>query len=126
MATSTFLRLVFPGGHWYQPHMTKSSIENLARALAQAVPQGLRSVGDDLEKNFRAILQSGLNRLDLVTREEFEVQQAVLLKTRQKLEALEARLANLETAPKKTAAKKAGKKKTAKKKSGGKKPRTKR
>ena len=51
---------------------------------------------DDLESNFRGVLRSGLNKLDLVTREEFEVQEAVLARTREKLEALEAKLAALE------------------------------
>ena len=76
--------------------MANESIEELARKLAESVPEGLRSMRDDLEKNFRGVLRSGLAKLDLVTREEFEVQQAVLAKTRQKLEALEARLKELE------------------------------
>lgn len=93
------LPLVFCGVVRYQTHMTKDSIEKLASALAQAVPQGLRSVGDDLEKNFSSLLRSGLNRLDLVTREEFEVQEAVLARTRANLDAMEARLAALESGP---------------------------
>ena len=76
--------------------MTEQSIEGLAKKLAEAVPEGLRSVGDDLEKNFRSVLRASFARLDLVTREEFEVQEAVLARTREKLEALEARLAELE------------------------------
>jgi len=96
--------------------MSKETVENLAKALAESVPEGLRSVRDDLEKNFRSVLQSGLARLDLVTREEFEIQQAVLTKTREKLNALEQRLAGLEKGPKSAA--KAGRKKSAKKKAG--------
>jgi hypothetical protein len=92
--------------------MANESIDKLAKTLAETLPQGLRSVRDDLEKNFRSVLDSGLARLDLVTREEFEVQEAVLLRTREKLEALEARLAKMESGP---AAKKTKKKKTAKK-----------
>jgi len=76
--------------------MTNESIENIARKLAEAVPEGLRSVREDLEANFRSVLKASLAKLDLVTREEFEVQEAVLAKTREKLEALEARLAELE------------------------------
>lgn len=72
--------------------MSKESIDQLARRLAAAVPEGLRSVRTDLEDNFRAVLKSGLSRMDLVTREEFEVQQAVLARTREQLEALEQRL----------------------------------
>lgn len=76
--------------------MTNESIENLAEKLAAAVPGGLRSIREDLEHNFRAVLRSSLSKLDLVTREEFEVQEAVLARTREKLEALEAKLAQHE------------------------------
>lgn len=76
--------------------MNKESIENLAAKLAESLPEGLRSMREDLEQNFRAVLRSRLSRLDLVTREEFDVQEAVLRRTREKLEALEARLAELE------------------------------
>ncbi len=96
--------------------MAIESIDELARRLAESVPQGLRSVKDDLEKNFRSVLQAGLGKLDLVTREEFEVQEAVLARTRQKLEVLEERLISIETA--KAASKK---KKTKKKKAKAKK-----
>ena len=76
--------------------MTDDSVESLASKLAEAVPEGLRSMREDLESNFRAVLRSSLSTLDLVTREEFDVQEAVLAKTRDKLEALEARLQELE------------------------------
>jgi len=94
--------------------MANKSIDRLAKTLADTVPQGLRSVRDDLEKNFQSALKSGLGKLDLVTREEFEVQEAVLARTREKLEALESRLAKMETKPatKKTRAKKTTKKKS--------------
>ncbi len=80
----------------YQIAMTDESIENLARKLAESMPESLRSVRDDLETNFRAVLRASLSKLDLVTREEFEVQEAVLRKTREKLDGLEAKLAELE------------------------------
>ncbi len=54
------------------------------------------SPAKDIEKNVKAMLQSGLQRLDLVPREEFELQAEVLLRTREKLEALEVRVAELE------------------------------
>jgi len=76
--------------------MAENSLEELARKLAEAVPAGLRSVQQDLEQNFRSVLQAGFGKLDLVTREEFEVQEAVLARTRAKLEALETRLAEYE------------------------------
>jgi BMFP domain-containing protein YqiC len=76
--------------------MTDESIENLARKLAESMPEGLRSVREDLENNFRSVLRASLSKLDLVTREEFEVQEAVLLRTREKLEALEEQLQRFE------------------------------
>ena len=51
---------------------------------------------EDLEQNFRSVLRGGLEKLDLVTREEFEVQEAVLARTREKLEALEKKVAEFE------------------------------
>ena len=60
------------------------------------MPPGLDAIRTDLEKNIRAALQGVLNNMDLVTREEFEVQKAVLAKTRQKVEALEQQLQVLE------------------------------
>ena len=113
---TVFLRLAFCGRLGYQVGMANDMIENLARMLADAVPQGLKSVRDDLEQNFQSVLRSGLGKLDLVSREEFEVQQAVLSRTREKLDALEARLESIDSKPKKAASKK---KKTAKKKPGG-------
>lgn len=89
--------LVFCSGLRYQLTMANESLDKLARALAESVPEGLRSVREDLEKNFRSVLQSGIGKLDLVTREEFDVQEAVLARTREKLEALEVRLQELES-----------------------------
>ncbi|PKM12541.1 MAG: hypothetical protein CVV13_04835 [Gammaproteobacteria bacterium HGW-Gammaproteobacteria-3] len=74
------------------------AIDDIASRLANAVPPGLNSLKEDLEKTFHAILQGALGKLDLVTREEFEVQKAVLAKTRTKLEDLEIRVAALEKA----------------------------
>lgn len=79
--------------------MSDDSIEKLATRLAESVPEALRSVRDDLEKNFRSVLKTGIGKLDLVTREEFKVQEAVLARTREKLDALEAKLAELEKNP---------------------------
>lgn len=109
--------------------MSKESIEQLAKALAETLPEGVRALRDDLEKNFRSVLISGIGKLDLVTREEFEVQRAVLTRTREKLALLEARLADLEMptkqapAGKKASKKKAARRKPAKKKAAGKKTR---
>jgi hypothetical protein len=76
--------------------MNDNSIESLARKLADSLPGGLRSMREDLEQNFRSVLRGGLEKLDLVTREEFEVQEAVLARTREKLEKLEQQVAELE------------------------------
>ena len=73
-------------------------IDDLARRLAGSVPEGVLALRRDLEQNFKGVLQSQLAQLDLVTREEFDVQANVLKRTREKLAALEARLAELEKA----------------------------
>ena len=75
---------------------TRFGMDDLARQLVESLPQNLRLLGQDLERNFRALLHSGLERMELVTREEFDLQRAVLERTRSKLEAMEARLADLE------------------------------
>ena len=71
-------------------------IDDLARRLSNTVPAGLREAQQDLEKNFRTVLQNTLAKLDLVTREEFDVQSRLLSRTREKLEALEKTNAELE------------------------------
>ena len=72
-----------------------SQLDELARRLSNLVPPGLRESREELQQNFKSVLQAGLGKLDLVTREEFDVQRAVLLRTREKLDALEQRLAEL-------------------------------
>lgn len=71
-------------------------LEDLARRLSEAMPPQLAALKGDLEANFKSVLQSGLAKLELVTRQEFDVQAGVLARTREKLTALEARLAALE------------------------------
>ena len=71
-------------------------IDDLARRLAGSVPESVMALRRDLEQNFKGVLQSQLAKLDLVTREEFDVQASVLKRTREKLAALEQRLAALE------------------------------
>ena len=72
------------------------ALDELARRLSDLVPPGMKEAGAELEQNMKATLQAGLAKLDLVTREEFEVQRAVLLRTREKLDALEKALEALE------------------------------
>ena len=90
------MQLAFCRALRYQTNMSTTPIEKLAKKLAEAVPDGVRAIRSDLEDNFRSVLQTGLGKLDLVTREDFEVQEAVLQRTREKLEALEKRLQDLE------------------------------
>ena len=70
--------------------------DEIARRLADAVPTGIREIQQDVEKNLRAVLQASLSKLDLVTREEFDVQARVLARTREKLDKLEQTLGELE------------------------------
>ncbi len=72
------------------------TLDDMARKFADALPAGVRAFQEDMEKHIRASLQSMFERLDLVTREEFDVQTQVLAKTREKVEALEAIVARLE------------------------------
>lgn len=72
-------------------------LEQVARQIQNVLPQGIKDFGDDIDKKIRTVLQSQLNKLDLVNREEFDVQTQVLLRTREKLNRLEQRLNELET-----------------------------
>ena len=71
-------------------------LDDLAKKIAGSVPTGLQSLQEDLRKNLRSALESNLSRLDLVTRQEFDIQSAVLARTREKLEGLEKQLAEME------------------------------
>jgi ubiquinone biosynthesis accessory factor UbiK len=76
--------------------INSNGLDELARRLADSVPESLRAVGRDLESNFKAVLQAQLAKLDLVTRQDFDVQAAILERTQGKLTALDARLKDLE------------------------------
>jgi ubiquinone biosynthesis accessory factor UbiK len=73
--------------------LSTAMLDELARRIGQTIDA---SPAKDIEKNIKALLQSSLQRLDLVPREEFELQTQVLQRTREKLEALEARVAQME------------------------------
>jgi len=73
--------------------LNSKTFDELAAKISAAIEA---SPAKDIEKNVKAMLSSGLARLDLVPRSEFDVQAQVLLKTREKLEAMEARLAEIE------------------------------
>jgi len=72
------------------------TLDDLTRRLAVTLPKGLQTMQEDLRKGLRASLEAGLSRLDLVSREEFDVQSAVLARTRERLKAMEARIEALE------------------------------
>jgi len=71
-------------------------LDDFAKRLAEVVPQSARDLHQDIEKNLRAVVTGTFNKLNLVTREEFEIQQNVLLRTRSKVEKLEEQVAELE------------------------------
>ncbi|TPG61471.1 ubiquinone biosynthesis accessory factor UbiK [Ewingella americana] len=71
-------------------------IEQIARQVHESMPKGIREFGEDAEKKIRQVLQAQFSRMDLVNREEFDVQTQVLLRTREKLVAMEQRLTDLE------------------------------
>lgn len=76
--------------------------DDVVKRLQDAIPPRMREMQKDLEQNFRNILQSAFAKLDLVTREEFDTQTRVLARTRAKLEALEKKVAALQSKTKKT------------------------
>lgn len=78
--------------------MRPNPVQELAERLSQVLPPGLASVRDELRDNFRAVLQSQLSELDLVSSEQFEVQKELLLRLRKRLQELEARVQELENA----------------------------
>jgi hypothetical protein len=80
----------------FENRLDAKKLDELARGVMDKLPSGFQTMQHDMEKNLRAALQSAFGKLDLVTREEFEVQTAVLQRTREKLEALEARVTELE------------------------------
>jgi BMFP domain-containing protein YqiC len=71
-------------------------LDDLAQKVAGSLPSGLQVLKEDMERNLRAVLEAALAKMDLVTREEFDVQSAVLARTREKLQRLEAQVAELE------------------------------
>ena len=71
-------------------------IEEIARQITDAIPPGVKSMAEGAEATVKQVLQSQLSRLDFVSREEFDVQTQVLARTREKLNAMEERLAELE------------------------------
>lgn len=76
--------------------MNPNFIDDLAKKLSDAIPPGPRQFGEEIEKNLKAVLQSAFTRMNLVSREEFEVQSQVLARTRAIVETLEHQVKVLE------------------------------
>jgi BMFP domain-containing protein YqiC len=76
--------------------MNSTGLDELARRLAESVPPSVRAFARDLESNFKAVLQAQLAKLDLVSRNEFDVQAALLARTQAALASLEQRLKDIE------------------------------
>ncbi len=71
-------------------------LDDVAQKLSSVLPDSLQTVQQDIEQNFKTVLQNAFNKMDLVTREEFDVQTNVLSRTREKVDALEKQLTELE------------------------------
>ena len=76
--------------------MNPKKIEEIAKQLSENMPESLKQFAGEFENKSKQVLQNQLMKLDFVSREEFEVQQHVLLKTREKLEQLQQQVAELE------------------------------
>lgn len=76
--------------------LNAKKIEEIAKQVTESIPPGLKSMASDFEDKAKSVLQSKLSQLNVVTREEFDVQTQVLIKTRAKISELEAKLAELE------------------------------
>lgn len=72
------------------------AVEDIVEKIGQLIPQDFKTMREEFQTNAKAIMVANLKKMDLVTREEFEVQKAVLAKTRQKLKLLETELKALE------------------------------
>ena len=76
--------------------VNRDALHDLASRITSLLPDHMQQMQDDLEANIHNLLQNGLAKMNLVTREEFDVQTALLERTREKLETLEQRLTELE------------------------------
>jgi BMFP domain-containing protein YqiC len=76
--------------------LNSKKLEEIAQQISDAVPPSMKTVAEGAEAKVKQVLQSQISRLDFVSREEFDIQSQVLMRTREKLEALETRLAKLE------------------------------
>lgn len=72
-------------------------IDELIQRISAGMPSGMKEIQADMEKNIRAAVRATLDKMDVVTREEFDIQKEVLVRTRTRLEQLEKQVAELET-----------------------------
>lgn len=75
--------------------LNPQKIEQIIQQIQNSLPQGMKDLGKDAEVKFKQVLQSQLTKLDVITREEFEVQTQVLMRTQEKLTELEKRIDEL-------------------------------
>ena len=76
--------------------MDVNKINEFVQQVFSAMPDGLKNLPGDVQKNLHSAIQTAFHKMDLVTREEFDAQRGVLARTREKLEALEKKVAELE------------------------------
>lgn len=76
--------------------MNSKNLNEIIQNIIDAMPAGLKNMPQEMQQNCRAAIQGVIEKCDLVTREEFDAQRAVLLRTREKLEALEKKLSEIE------------------------------
>jgi len=74
------------------------TIEEISQKIEQSMPESMRGIKNDAEKTVRSAVMNAFQKMELITREEFDIQTQVLARTRARLEALEARVAELEKA----------------------------
>ena len=84
--------------HGTIPVLDPKIFDEISKRVANSLPRGLNTLQEDIQHNLHSALEATLGKMNLVTREEFEIQQAVLLRTREKLEALSERISELEQA----------------------------
>jgi BMFP domain-containing protein YqiC len=81
---------------WINIMFNAKKIEDIAKQVTDAIPPKFKEIANDIEEKTKVVLQRKLSQLDVVSREEFDVQTQVLLKTREKLAELENKLAEIE------------------------------
>lgn len=76
--------------------LNPSQLESVAKKIAEIIPDGFGEMPSSVQSQIKSVLANAFDKMDLVTREEFDIQTAVLAKTRSKLEILEKQVAELE------------------------------